>query len=367
MDFYPARLGRRAENWITHPVAVPSRTEEHHEEVHLISLPKRFPYLPPSSRALANLSDVYRPPGTIFLSEALNMFGRRRFGAEWTGEELTAREVVDTVFDPPQVPEDGVLQRLAAFDGVQRSPGLSGPWEVTTLSGSVFCRSEAEALELWKRERPKLVSLWKNERHVRTRFDAVVREVRDSLVLKRLKSWALRPSVGDLVIIPAHVWMRDAIVRVFELGDEEIRWRNPNPITFYVRSEAGGSIKIEGRVLLSEPQVEFLLNPLPTPPQHDDTSGSVIDAAMDFDDTDKAIPQETQDKKSRGRPPEFDWSSFDNELDRLAGLPNGFPKKQASLEQQMTAWCTDNWDRAPKERTTRNHVSQYLKSRQKRQ
>ncbi len=58
-----------------------------------------WPYKPPPEHDIKSLSDVYRPPGYILLSEVVEMVGKAMMGEEWTGEELKARSLNHAILE----------------------------------------------------------------------------------------------------------------------------------------------------------------------------------------------------------------------------------------------------------------------------
>ncbi len=58
-----------------------------------IRLPNTFPYQPPSRGALPQLALIYRPPGYVYLAEAVETVGKALYATEWTGKEQLARNV----------------------------------------------------------------------------------------------------------------------------------------------------------------------------------------------------------------------------------------------------------------------------------
>ena len=48
----------------------------------MVKIPERWPYHPPEKNVLKPLSDIYRPPGMILLSEAVETVGNWMFGEQ---------------------------------------------------------------------------------------------------------------------------------------------------------------------------------------------------------------------------------------------------------------------------------------------
>ena len=203
--------------------------------------PKKFNHRP--------LSGIWRPPGYLFLAEGLDVTGLAAFPEEWDGSEIRARRLTYAAPEPPRQLED----RIIYCEG--RIGRLPTGWRVTTTSGEVVVRTEEDASAVWRRERPKLREMWREERNARERFYTVVSKLRVDLYDGNLRAWAHRPKVGDTLEIPAHVWGRDDIEIVFELGNNPRSWRNPNIISFSPEVSQGLSF-VEGRVLLLATDVE---------------------------------------------------------------------------------------------------------------
>jgi hypothetical protein len=220
---------------------------------------QKWPYRPPSEHDVKPLSDVYRPPGYILLSEVVEMMGKVTLGEEWTGEELNARSLTNAILQEsshlenttPWVPPGGIV-----YAGVDLSP-IRERWKVITTRGDLFVSSEEEAQALWNQEKPKLLDMWHREITARRRHNTIARKVRTDLNAGTLQAWAHRTKVGDLVQIPPYVWSRDGIESVFALENNPITWRNPNIIKFSAAVGGhGGPVMVEGRVLLSGSDVQ---------------------------------------------------------------------------------------------------------------
>ena len=228
-----------------------------------------WPYKPPSEYDVTLLSDVYRPPGYILLSEVVEMVGKAMMGEEWTGEELKARSLTNVILEEsshlentsPWVPPGGIV-----FVGVGRhlSP-IRERWKVITTQGDRLVNSEEEARALWNQEEPKLRDMWDREDAARQRHTTIARKLQRSLNAAVLPSWAHRPNVGDRKEIPPHVWGCDDIPSVFELGDRLSKWRVPNFIKFMDVDANGLTVSVEGRVVLRQSDVERYIAPAPKP------------------------------------------------------------------------------------------------------
>ena len=228
-----------------------------------------WPYKPPSEYDVKPLSDVYRPPGYLLLSEVVEMVGKATMGEEWTGEELKARSLTNVILEEsshlentsPWVPPGGIV-----FVGVGRhlSP-IRERWKVITTRGNRFVNSEEEARALWNQEEPNLRDMWDREDAARQRHTTIARKLQRSLNAAVLPSWAHRPDVGDRKEIPTDVWGRDNIPSVFELGDSFRAWRAPNFIKFMDVDANGLTVSVEGRVVLLQSDVERYIAPAPKP------------------------------------------------------------------------------------------------------
>ena len=225
-----------------------------------------WPYEPPSEHDVNLLSDVYRPPGYLLLSEVVEMMGKATMGAEWTGEELKARSLNHAILQEsshlenttPWVPPGGI-----EYEGVDLSP-IRERWKVITTQGDRLVNSEEEARALWNQEEPKLRDMWDLEDAARQRHNTIARKLQKALNGAVLPSWAHRPDVGDRKEILPDVWGRDNIPSVFELGDSFRAWRAPNFIKFMDVSANGLNVSVEGRVVLRRSDVERYIAPVPT-------------------------------------------------------------------------------------------------------
>ena len=225
-------------------------------------------YKPPSEYDVTLLSDVYRPPGYILLSEVVEMIGKATLGEEWTGEELKARSLTHAILQESShleqtsfslTPDGMVIMELV--DG--RPSPVPDRWTVITTQGDRLVSSEEEAQALWKQEKPKLRDMWDREIAARRRHNTIARKLRTDLNAGTLQAWAHRTKVGDFFQIPPYVWSRDGIESVFALENNPISWRNPNIIKFSAAVGGHGSpVMVEGRVLLSGSDVQTYVKQL---------------------------------------------------------------------------------------------------------
>ena len=203
------------------------------------------------------------------------MVGKATFGEEWTGEELKARRVTDTDLEESSR-QDGA-PRVLWPAGIEAFPASVGPtrWRVVTTRGNLMVDSKQEARSLWNREKPKLIDMWWRELAARRRYGQIVRKLRGDLNAAILHSWAHQTKVGDLLEIPPHVWARDDIPSVFELGNDVNKWRNPNIIKFNAPlGDYGSPVSVEGRAILRQSDIERYVSPpqetAPTPQENDE-------------------------------------------------------------------------------------------------
>ena len=228
-----------------------------------------WPYKPPSKYDVTLLSDVYRPPGYILLSEVVEMVGKAMMGEEWTGEELKARSLTNAILQESSHLEqtsfsltpDGMVI-MVAVDG--RLSPVPDRWTVITTRGDRLVNSQEEARALWNQEEPKLRDMWDREDAARQRHTTIARKLQRSLNAAVLPSWAHRLNVGDLWEIKPHVWGHEDIPSVFELGNRLSRWRVPNFIKFMDVDANGLTVSVEGRVVLRQSDVERYIAPAPT-------------------------------------------------------------------------------------------------------
>ena len=145
-----------------------------------------------------------------------------------------------------------------------------GDWRAITTQGDRLFSYEKEAQALWKQEKPKLLDMLRREIAARQRHTTIARKLQRSLNAAVLPSWVHRLNVGDLWGIKPHVWGREDIPSVFELGNRLSKWRVPNFIKFMDVSTNGLNVSVEGRVVLRQSDVERYLSPpqetAPTPP-----------------------------------------------------------------------------------------------------
>jgi hypothetical protein len=80
------------------------------------------------------------------------------------------------------------------------------------------------------------------------------------------------------------------------------------------------------------------------------------------DELKKFFPSKDNKKSSGGRPPEYDWASFNAEIAKIAHHPDGLPDKQADLEKKMSQWCINTWDKQPSESLIRDKISKIYQS-----
>ncbi len=156
-----------------------------------------WPYKPPSEHDIKPLSDVYRPPGYILLSEVVEMMGKATLGEEWTGEELNARSLTNAILQESSHLEqtsfsltpDGMVI-MVAVDG--RPSPVPDRWTVITTRGDRLVNSEEEARALWTQEEPELRDMWAREIAARQRHNTIARKVQNDLYAAVLPSWTHR-------------------------------------------------------------------------------------------------------------------------------------------------------------------------------
>ena len=201
------------------------------------------------------------------------MVGKATLGEEWTGEELKARRFTDTDLEESSRRDGG--PNVLWPDGIQALPARPMRWRVVTIRGNLIVDSEEKAHSLWTREKPKLIDMWRRELAARRRHNQIVRQLRGDLNAAIILSWAHRTNVGDLIEIPTHVWARDDIPSVFELGDDVNKWRMPNIIAFSTLLGSHGSpLSVKGRVILRQSDIDSYISPpqetAPTPQEIDE-------------------------------------------------------------------------------------------------
>lgn len=285
----------------------------------MVKLPEKWPYWPPVNLDLNPLSEHWRPADHILLSEAVDIVGRATFGEEWTGEELKARRLSTFHSPPPQQTEDpGPFQDPSPstiyLAGIQRISARGG-WSVITAKGTRDLDSEDKAVALWKQEEPKLLEMWREEEAARGRHDAIVPKLRTVLNAGTLHAWAHTTKSGYLTEIPLHMWGRDDITSVFELGNDRQKWLNPNMIEFYQETVSYDEpIRVEGRVLLKRSEVERYIATTP----------------------DTAPPPHRSGDRSEYTPP---YLAFMLHATRALGLKDGTRTPKEIIE----GWLRENW------------------------
>lgn len=78
--------------------------------------------------------------------------------------------------------------------------------------------------------------------------------------------------------------------------------------------------------------------------------------------TSKTEPAPNHNNKG-GRPPEWDWNTFNLEIIRIANSPDGLPDTRAKLAEIMRAWFIDQFDDHPQKTTLEDRIRpiyQYL-------
>lgn len=207
----------------------------------MVRIPSKWPYRPSGISAVPDFSLIYRPPGYLLLCEAVKNCGEGRFSNTWTGLELAARHLGQIKFGPDR----------GAVTYIPRRRGRGPRWRVTTTLGERYVETEGEAQALWTEEKPELLRMFRNEKEARARLDQSILAVRQALNSGALKSDAHRLEIGDTVPIPHHVWGREDIPGVFELGGYMPSWNNPNIIEFFHTYENGVALNVKGRALIS--------------------------------------------------------------------------------------------------------------------
>ena len=119
------------------------------------------------------------------LREALDQFGRARFGEKWTGGELYAR---DRNFGPPERPQAMEHVELADDADSADDPVLDNRMKVGdradlrlarrsfqkpvryNVGGTYIVMEYTEALKRWERDKDELDRLWRKEMEDRQRF-----------------------------------------------------------------------------------------------------------------------------------------------------------------------------------------------------
>ena len=299
------------------------------------------------------LDAIYRRPGYILLSEAVDLLGRSWF-SEWSGTELTARAV-------PTVPTEKELRHNARlFPPIELVPPPPVPfqapqWRVLTSTGVHSTETEEEARAIWEAEWPflvaKLVAMWRLESAARSRFESTVLKLRQSLDAGASRSFVHRLSDGNLIAIPAFVWGREVIPAIFDVSDylsgrddTKVNWlkfKNPDARSFrgyyvyegrvlLIKSEVGRLA--EGCVLLEEGSSASIVKSRSGPKRgRPSRSGSLADAdAPLIEDMETLIANDSLSPTAAARKVVKNAAGYGTEDNKIRRLVQRFNKKNQS-------------------------------------
>ena len=237
--------------------------------------------------------------------------------------ELKARQFASTKPEPH-------ITFLPDEAGVRRNPGVGvggvDCWFVQTADGrEIVIRSEQEARKRWSEERQKLLDMWRAEYAARKQFDAVVSRIRTKLYDGNLHAVALLQRDGRWVNIPVHVWARSDISAIFELGDSDTNWRNPNVISFSTEIEGYGTRNVKGTTLISEGELQVLLGERAEHSSEHETEPDGREWPTPLKVTPKEKPEDGEENKAAGPPKAVPGMTKKSSQKRRRGGPKPAP------------------------------------------
>lgn len=211
----------------------------------------------------------WKPEGDIFLAEAIEIVGRKKYKETWTGQELLARKLrglpkktdwgIKKIKQFSTAPAPLGSRTSAIYDD---SNGVFA-YHVTTVNGIEKTGSFDEAKKIWDREFPKVADEYERETQARERFEEIVSYLRTKLHAGHIVAHVINQSTGVTYAVPKDHWGKANIMDVFEMGGIAKRWTAPN-ITKFIRAsypigQTFGYIWAEGSILLKENDVISLL------------------------------------------------------------------------------------------------------------
>jgi hypothetical protein len=204
----------------------------------------------------------WRPHPDLFLYEALELIGQKKYGDKWTGAELTARKLRNF----PCGQNWGIKERNNYSPlGYNVQHKLKSPYySVVTIGGSSEVQTYNEALSLWKDELPKLKKEYDAEMAARSRFEECVDYLRNILFQGNLSSHVIDKHTGRTFQIPTHHWGADKTPEIFEMGRDQKKWQTPNSTKFisgtYQANNNTNVVWTEGTVLVASNNLNQLFN-----------------------------------------------------------------------------------------------------------
>ena len=299
------------------------------------------PYTRPMARL--PLSRPWTPVGQLLLPEALERFGKWRFGEEWTGEELSARRDKFGPPQPPSEPEGGELLRVKKADGGVEE--INSPVRYV-VDGRLVFLPYTEAVRRFEAEKDDLYRLWQEEAKASQRFVKAWYQFRQVLHSGRV-SGAVIGKHGITAPIQTYQWAADDTEKMLLTGRTKVAHGDLYTID-----------TIEGVIIISESELETYFEQ------------SRPEAAADSEASNSAIPDSapaTQSGSSGpavatgGRPPKWDWEAF---WVRLCVMihNDGVPETQAELVRKLQDWFGKTQGDMPHESEIKKRVSKLFRA-----
>lgn len=296
------------------------------------------PYTRPTARP--SLSRPWTPEGQLLLREALERFGGRKFGKDWTGEEAWARH---GSFGPPQPPSEPE----GSFDGPSRTKNSEGrviekPVRYIVEGESILLPYD-EAVRRFEAEKDELTRLWQEEMEAARRYRKAWSQFRQVLHSERVSGFVLSKS-GSMHPIRAYQWAADDAWNMLKNGRTKVVVGGG-----YSTSEA------EGWVIISESDLESYFKPgqSDTAPVLEQARQVAAHAAPSVSTESRVAPG--------GRPQKWDWDAFWVRL-CLIIHNDGIPETQAELVRKLQDWFGTTHGDMPHESDIKKRVSKFFRA-----
>jgi hypothetical protein len=145
-------------------------------------------------------------------------------------------------------------------------------WWFVSPSGMQSFPSKEEAKLAWAEGKKEFAAFVFAEWKARKRFDHVV-----TLLLRVLTLpgglcayvWE-RTHTGKEFLLPLDYWGRNVARTIFDMGDDPVRWKNPNSGTFPLYHE-GKTHRFEGGVVIISDELDAILSKIKAPPRGADS------------------------------------------------------------------------------------------------
>ncbi len=271
----------------------------------------------------------FKLPDHIFLGDAVTLAGQKLFKDVWTETDPAYRIY-------PELPswynldtEMWMIRRachlLKNFDGTYKERiGADYPWNL------LFPTQDEWMIARELNEEENKTNISKAER-----FSFVCREICGLFQNNIVTSYARPSAGGDPIPLPASVWFTERFWQRFDACridlQDPFQTRSPHATTdllYLDRSAFSALIEAPG--------------PIPAQSSEDEVA------------TDKQIAL-----IKRGRPPKYNWDSFNQEVIRRV-LEVGIPNNKRAFSSEMLMWCLDTWGHEPGEATVRTRLTKLL-------